>query len=161
MWCEWVCWFFNKMVNPWRDLIHLLDSLCRTSTLIGISYVIVATQSDWESSDSLVFKARLGACCCSVAELCPTLCSLMDCSTPGFPVLHYILELAQTYVHWIHDAIQPSHPLLPPSPPTLNLSQHQGKMLSKLFSMSWLFTSRGQNIGASASASVLPMKIQG
>ena len=126
MWCEWVCWFFNKMVNPWKDLIHLLDSLCRTLTIIGISYAIVATQSDWESSDSLVFKARLGACCCSVAELCPTLCSLMDCSTPGFPVLHYILELAQTYVHWIHDAIQPSHPLSTPSLPAFNLFQHQG-----------------------------------
>ena len=51
------------MVNPWRGLFHLLDSLCSTSTIIGISYAIVATQSDWESSDSLVFKARLGACC--------------------------------------------------------------------------------------------------
>ena len=50
----------------------------------------------------------------------------MDCSTPGFPVLHYLLEFAQTHVHWVTDAIQPSHPLLPPSPPALHLSQHQG-----------------------------------
>ena len=50
----------------------------------------------------------------------------MDCSTPGFPVLHHLLEFAQTHVHWVSDAIQPSHPLLPPSPPALNLSQHQG-----------------------------------
>ena len=45
-------------------------------------------------------------------------------STPGFPVLHHLLEFAQTCVHWVGDAIQPSHPLLPPSAPALNLSQH-------------------------------------
>ena len=50
----------------------------------------------------------------------------MDCSTPGFPVLHYLLEFAQTQVHWVSDAIQLSYPLLPPSPPAFNLSQHQG-----------------------------------
>ena len=65
-------------------------------------------------------------CCCSVAKLCPTLCNTMDCSMPGFPVLHYVLEFAQTHVHWIADAIQPSNPLLPPFPPVLNLSQHRG-----------------------------------
>ena len=51
---------------------------------------------------------------------------LMDCSTPGFPVHHHLLEFAQTHVHWVGDAIQPSHPLLSPSPPPLSLSQHQG-----------------------------------
>ena len=50
----------------------------------------------------------------------------MDCSMPGFPVPHQIQELAQTHVHWVNDAIQPSHPLLSPSPPAFNLSQHQG-----------------------------------
>ena len=50
----------------------------------------------------------------------------MDCSTPGFPVLHYLLEFAQIHVHWVSDAIQPSHSLSSPSPPALNLSQHQG-----------------------------------
>ena len=50
----------------------------------------------------------------------------MDCSTPGFPVLHHLLEFAQTHVHWVGDAIQPSHHLLSPSPPALNLSKHQG-----------------------------------
>ena len=49
----------------------------------------------------------------------------MDCSTPGLPVLHQLLELAQTHVHWISDAIRPSHPLLSPSPLAFNLSQHQ------------------------------------
>jgi len=50
----------------------------------------------------------------------------MDCSTPGFPVLYYLLEFAQTHVHWVSDDIQPSHPLLSPSPPAINLPQHQG-----------------------------------
>ena len=50
----------------------------------------------------------------------------MDCSTPGLHVLHYLLKFAQTHVHQVGDAIQPSHPLLSPSPPALNLSQHQG-----------------------------------
>ena len=63
---------------------------------------------------------------CSVAQSCPTLCDSMNCSTPGFPVLHYLPEFAQNHVCWIGDAIQPSHPFLLPSPPALNLSQHQG-----------------------------------
>ena len=50
----------------------------------------------------------------------------LDCSTPGFPVHHHLLELAQTHVHWVGDAIQPSHSLSSPSPPAFNLSQHQG-----------------------------------
>ena len=61
-----------------------------------------------------------------ITQSCPTLCHPMDCSTPGLPVLHHLLELAQTHVHWVGDAIQPSHPLLSPSPPALSLSQHQG-----------------------------------
>ena len=61
-------------------------------------------------------------CCCSVAKSCPTLCDLRDCSTPGFPVLHYPLEFAPTSIHWVGDAIQPSHPLSPPLlPPFLRL----------------------------------------
>ena len=61
-----------------------------------------------------------------IAQLCPALCDPMDCSTPGFPVLHHLPELAQTHIHWVGDAIQPSHPLLSPYPPAFNLSQHQG-----------------------------------
>ena len=60
-----------------------------------------------------------------VAQLCPTLCNPMDCSTPGFPVHHQLLQPAQTHVHWVSDAIQPS-PLSSPSPPAFNPSQHQG-----------------------------------
>ena len=85
-----------------------------------------------------------------------TLCDPMNCSMPGFSVLHYLPEFAQTHVHWVHDAIQPFHPLLPSSLLALNLSQHQ-----RSFLMSQLFVSGGQSIGVSASASVLPMDIQG
>ena len=62
----------------------------------------------------------------SVSQSCPTFCDLIDCSSPGFPVHHQLPELAQTHVHRVGDAIQQSHPLSSPSPPTINLSQHQG-----------------------------------
>ena len=78
----------------------------------------------------------------------------MDCSMPGFLVRQQLLEFTQSHVHRIGDAIQLSHPLSSPSPPTFNLSQHQ------TLPMSQLFASSGQSIGASASASVLPMNIQ-
>ena len=61
----------------------------------------------------------------SVAQSCLTLCNPIDCSMPGFPIHHQLPEIAQTHVHWVGDAIQPSHPLLTPSPPAFNLSQHQ------------------------------------
>ena len=63
----------------------------------------------------------------SVTQSCPTLFNPMDCSTPGFPVHHQLLELAQTHVHQVDDAIQPSHLLASPSPPAFNLSQHQDR----------------------------------
>ena len=64
-------------------------------------------------------------CCCSVIKSCQTPCNPMNCSTSGLPVHHQLLEFAQTHVHRVGDAIQPSHPLSSPSPPALNLSQHQ------------------------------------
>ena len=87
----------------------------------------------------------------SVTQSCPTLWDPMDCSTWGFPFHHQLLEPTQAHVHWVGDAIQPSHPLLSPSPPAFNLSQHQG-----LFQ--WV--SSLHQVGK-ASASVLPMNIRG
>ena len=84
-----------------------------------------------------------------------TPCDPMDCSMPGSSVFHYLLEFAQTHVHWVSDAIQPSHLLLPPSPSSQSLPA------SGSFPMSRLFASGGQSTGASASATVLPMTIQG
>ena len=83
----------------------------------------------------------------SVAQSCLTLCDPMDYSMPGLPVHHKLLESIQTHVHWVGNAIQPSHPLLSPSPPALNLSQHQG------FSNESALSSSGQSVGSSASAS--------
>ena len=74
----------------------------------------------------------LHCCHCSVAQSFPTLCSPMDCSTPGFPVLHHPPELAQTHVHWVGDAIQPSRPLSSPSLPAFSISQHQGFLYGAL-----------------------------
>ena len=64
-------------------------------------------------------------CSCSVTQLCLTLCDSVNSSTLGFPILYYLPEFIQTHVHWISDAIQPSHPLSSPSPPTFNLAQCQ------------------------------------
>ena len=72
------------------------------------------------------------------------------------PVHHQLPDFTQTHVYRVSDAIQPSHPLLSPSPPAFSLSQHQG-----LFPMSQFFASDGQSIGVSASASILPMNFQG
>ena len=62
----------------------------------------------------------------SVTQLCPTLCEPMDCSTPGLPVHHQLPQFTQTHVHWVSDAIQPSHPRPSPSSSAFNLSQRQG-----------------------------------
>ena len=62
----------------------------------------------------------------SVTQSCLTVCDSIDCSTPGFPVHDQLLEFTQTHVHWVCNAIQPSHPLLSPSPSAFKLSQHQG-----------------------------------
>ena len=89
-------------------------------------------------------------CCCSVTQSCPTL-QPMDCSMPGFPILHCLLKFAQTHVHWQGHPTIFCHPL-----PCLQSFPASGS-----FPVSWLFPSGGQSNGASASASVLPMNIQG
>ena len=72
----------------------------------------------------------------SVAQSCPTLCNPMNCSTPGLPVHHQLLEFTQTHVHRVGDATQPSHPLSSPSPPVPTPSQHQ--MLDWIYSWFYL-----------------------
>ena len=71
-------------------------------------------------------KAQILSQFSAITQSCPTPCNPMDCSTSGFLILHCLPEFTQTHVHQVGDAIQPSHPLLPPSPPALNLFQHQG-----------------------------------
>ena len=90
----------------------------------------------------------------SVTQPCPTLRDPMDHSTPDLPVQHQLPEFTQTHVHWLGDAIQPSHPVVPFS------SSPQSFPASGSFPMSQLFTWGGQSIGVSASTSVLPMNTQ-
>ena len=88
--------------------------------------VFIAARPLYALAELWAFLAyKVHCCCCSVAQSCPTLCNPMDCSTPGIPVLHHLPELAQTRVHRVSDAIQPSRPLLSPSPPDFNLSFSQ------------------------------------
>ena len=124
------------------------SSLClgpgATSSAAALSS---GASAGWSQSAGHCWSAD--SCGCSVAQSYLTLCDPVGCSTPGFPILHHLPEFTQTHVHRVGDAIQPSHPLSPHSPPAFNPSQHQG-----LFQ---LFASGGQSTGAS----VLPVDIQG
>ena len=109
MWPFAVPLFLILLRNNWHT------SLCRFkafSAMVWYTYIV-----KW-LPQSVQFS--------SVTQLCLTLCDPMDCSMPGLPVYHQLLEFIQTYVCWVSDAIQPSHPLLSPSPSVFNLSQHQG-----------------------------------
>ena len=97
------------------------------SHLVGFQARSLASPS---SKSSLLpkqtVKKDLSSQFSSVAQSCLTLCNPMDCSTPGLPVHHQLLEFTQTHAHRVSESIQPSHPLSSPSPPAFNLSQHQG-----------------------------------
>ena len=97
-----VCYRYSPP-KRWRGCIRLRTAGCKEVTSNSID----------------------GGCCCSVTQSCLALCNSMNYSTPSFSILHYLPEFAQIHVHGVRDAIQPSHPLSPPSP-TLSLSQHQG-----------------------------------
>ena len=111
--CEWrssLLWDMSTRLVSVKCLAHLsslasVDRLCRCTSSGGL--LLLLSQFT------------------SVAQSCPTLCDPADCSTPGFPVHHQLREFTQTHVHWVGDAIQPSHPLSSPSPPAFNLSQPQ------------------------------------
>ena len=85
------------------------------STSWGIRWPVIVPYPSKRGGDGLnrANKHLFPCCCYSVAQLCPTLWDPMDCSTPGFPVLHHLPELAQTHVHWVGEAIQSFHPLSP------------------------------------------------
>ena len=132
--CEWVPEEIPK--RPWYLQRRLLAAHSVLS-LRGSSHALFANHTRPNVSSTLhvlvgfaLFSAsQIGAAGLdknTVTKSCPSLCEPMGCSTPGFPALHYHPELAQTHIHWVGDAIQLSHPLLPPSPPALNLSQYQG-----------------------------------
>ena len=131
-----------------------LSCLCKPPDSSCIKFVVCL---DDHCAGSFYVSVSLAyCCCCSVAKLCLTLCDPMDCSTQGFPVLHHLLEFAQTHVHWVADTIQPFHPLV-----ATFSSSPQSFPASGYFPMSQLFMSSGQSIGASTSPSVLLVNIQG
>jgi len=97
----------------------------------------------------------------SIAQSCPTLCNSMNCSTPGCPIHHQLLELTQTHIHWISDAIQPSHPLSSPSLPPFNLSQHQGlfKWVSSSHQVAKLLELQLQHIPSNVYSVLISLRI--
>ena len=118
-------WLLLKTNKYLLFTMHILSVvLIYTSSPIGFS-VCSFLPGDKASEAAFPLK-QCFSCYCSITKSYLTLCNPMDCSMPGFPVLHHLSEFAQTHVHWVSDAIQPSHPLSSPSPPALNLSQHQG-----------------------------------
>ena len=128
-----------RSATDYTSLNLIMNAYCCMSMIWGlVCYVAIA---DWYN-----------VCCCSVAKSCLTLWDPIDCSMPGFPVLHYLPEFAQTHVHWIMSISSSS---------TLFSFCLQSFPESGSFPMSRLFPSGGQNIGASASASVFLMNIQG
>ena len=135
--------------GPSSRAANIAGACCRTLSCSAPHKMMAAfwdaQYMDWSSIPTL-------ECCCSVTQLCPTLWDLTECNTPSFPILYYLSNFALTHVLWVSDAIQQSHSL---SHPLSCPNQHQG-----LFPISQLFASGGQSIGASTSASVLPMNIQ-
>ena len=140
---EWVAIFSSRVSSGPRYQTHIALSLFFLhfilfiylfyflTLLYCIGFAIYQHES-WIKPTSLASLAsskkniNINSYCCSATQLCLTLCDPMDCSMPVFLVLHHLPELAQTHAHWVGEPIQPSHPLSSPSPPALNLSQHQG-----------------------------------
>ena len=103
----------------------------RKKSFLSLSYYpeILKNGVKWSKNKFLVWTEPFlpsGYQFSSVTQSCPTLCNPIDCSSPGSPVHHQLLELTQTHIHQVSDAIQPSHPLSSPSPSAFNLSQHHG-----------------------------------
>ena len=143
----------NRQIWPWSTARQRLVEFCQENALIIANTLVqqhkrklymwtspdgqcqnqidhILCSQRWRSSIQSA-KPRPGADYgsdqfSSLAQSCPTPCDAMNHSTPGLPVRHQLPQSTQTHVHWVGDAIQPSHPLLSLSPPTFNLSQHQG-----------------------------------
>ena len=116
---KFLCWF-----------THILSQICLLNVVLKKTLDISLDSKEIKPVNSKgnqpwIFIGWTDAQFISVAQSCPTLCDPMNCSTPGLPVHHQLLELTQTHVHRVGDTIQPSHPLLSPSPPAPNPSQHQ------------------------------------
>ena len=123
----WKDYYHHITENPrnakhWKIIIQMYKGNTLRSGLIWLWELIIKSNKiqlavNWKSNCVFQFS--------SVAQSCPTLCNPMNCSMPGLPVHHQLPEFTQTHIHWVGDAIQPSHPLSSPSPPAPNPSQHQ------------------------------------
>ena len=114
-------------ISHWESCIVWNSVWLSTSAIVTDREMSIGSVTSGWMQWSIQRNSCESICCCSsVAKSCLTLYDPMDPSTLDFPVLHYLLEFAQTHVHWVGDAIQPSHPLFPPSSPAPSLSQHQG-----------------------------------
>ena len=116
--------------------------------------IYLPLKTRWRSAGAICINCSVQFS--SVIQFHSTLCNPLNCSTPGFPVHHQFPDLTKTPLHWVNDAIQPSHLLSSPSLPTFNLFS----IRQSLFQWVSFFASCGQSIGVSASTSVLPMNIQ-
>ena len=114
----------EKYTSSWW-ILYFLDELLYQSDLLTARTEMNFTMSRKKHSESYLTTGTMDDG--DVQSLSHNwICNPMDCSMPGFTVYHQLLEVAQTHVHWVSDAIQPFHPLSSPSPPTFSLSQHQG-----------------------------------
>ena len=116
------CMRSQKVRHDWATNSFTSVSIIHSSNIMQGLYL------SWRWISLNFFPGKATTCSVqfsSVAQSCPTLCDPMNHSTPGLPVHHQLLEFTQTHVHWVSDAIQPSHPLSSPSPPAPNSSQHQ------------------------------------
>ena len=132
----WSCNTISKL-QRWSLFLGFSSLL----TVIRANYIIWSKQNEnagslFKTQETLLLPFFQFS---SVAQSCPTLCNPKNQSMPGLPVHHQHPESTQTHVHWVSDAIQPSHPLSTPSPPALNLSQHQGlfKWVNSLHHLVW------------------------
>ena len=122
---------FHSRFAPSKE-IRIARHTCTPMFIAGL-FIIARTwkqprcpsADDWIRKLWYIYIMEYSVWLSSVAQSCPTLCDPMNLSTPGLPVHHQLPEFTQTHVHWVSDAIQPSHPLSSPSPPATNLSQHQ------------------------------------
>ena len=120
--CPWSVGFLSEVTIPCPNTSWFIGLWCGEQYKLGLNNI---------------FPPPHSVQYCSVTQSRLTVCNPMNHSMPGLPVHHEIPEFTQTHVHWVSDAIQPSHPLSFPSPPALNLSQHQGLFNESAFRIRW------------------------
>ena len=130
-----------------------LRGVCGVCIFLFYTWVVQRTAQKYINDLTLFLLSQSVS---SVTQLCPTLCNPMNLGMPGLPVHHQLTEFTQTHIHWVSDAIQPSHPLSSPFPPAPNPSQHQSHF-QWVNSFAW----GGQSTSVSALASFLPKNTQG